>query len=256
MDRKQLDVNFFDRSAVENPWPLYEDIRAVGRVVWNEVIHGWMVPGFKDCWEVLTDDGDRFSAVPSDPQILPWFEAPTMISTDGADHQRLRTCLSPLFTRRAIAHWEKRVEEVVEQLLAPLAAGDPSLMPAAIEEALRWRSTVQMIPRVVAQDTVLAGTEIKVSEMVYTIIAAANRDPARWENPGQLDVRRERQAHYGFGYGSHLCLGAPLARLEAKVALQALLRLAPGFRLRGVDFGPSFFVRGPERGSLDVAVLA
>ena len=395
MDRKQLDVNFFDRSAIENPWPLYEDVRAVGRVVWNQVIHGWMVPGFKDCWEVLTDDGDRFSAVPSDPQILPWFEAPTMISTDGADHQRLRTCMSPLFTRRAIAHWEKRVEEVVEQLLAPLAAGDntydliadftmvptiivaemlgvpqerhgdfrrwsstivnnlswghedeaaravlrtastelnqylreeierhrreepddlltamikasgeggamnadevragavlllaagydttakllsnallafeknpdhrallvndPSLMPAAIEEVLRWRSTVQMIPRVTAQETVLAGTDIKAGEMVYTMIAAANRDPARWENPGQFDVRRERQAHYGFGYGSHLCLGAPLARLEAKVALQALLRLAPEFRLRGVDFGPSFFVRGPERGFLDVAVLA
>jgi cytochrome P450 len=113
-----------------------------------------------------------------------------------------------------------------------------------------------MSPRVVAQDTVLAGTDIKAGEMVYTMIAAANRDPARWDNPGQFDVRRERQAHYGFGYGSHLCLGAPLARLEAKVALQALLRLAPGFRLRGVDFGPSFFVRGPERGFLDVAVLA
>jgi cytochrome P450 len=137
-----------------------------------------------------------------------------------------------------------------------LLVNDPSLMPAAIEEVLRWRSTVQMIPRVVAQDTVLAGTDIKAGEMVYTMIAAANRDPARWDNPGQFDVRRERQAHYGFGYGSHLCLGAPLARLEAKVALQALLRLAPEFRLRGVDFGPSFFVRGPERGFLDVAVLA
>ncbi len=76
MDRKQLDVNFFDGSAIENPWPLYEDVRAVGRVVWNEVIGGWMVPGFKDCWEVLTDDGDRFSAVPTpltpDAAACPW----------------------------------------------------------------------------------------------------------------------------------------------------------------------------------------
>jgi cytochrome P450 len=119
-----MDINFFDRPAIENPWPLYEQVRATGRVVWNEIIHGWMVTGFDDCSQVLTDDGEQFSAIPSDPQVLPWFEAPTMISTDGADHVRLRKCLAPMFTRRAMAAWERRVEAVVEQLLAPLAAGD------------------------------------------------------------------------------------------------------------------------------------
>lgn len=394
MTRKQLDINFFDAAVIENPWPLYEDIRATGRVVWNDLIPGWVVPGFQDCWEVLTDDGERFSAIPSNPEILPWFEAPTMISTDGSEHQRLRACLSPLFTRRAIAHWEQRVEEVVEQLLAPLAAGDdtfdliadftmvptitvaemlgvpeerhgdfrrwsnaivsklafghenaearavlaqtaielnqylaeeierhrrerpddlltamvqasdegqmngdevragavlllvagyettakllsnalvafelnpeqrellvnsPDLMPAAIEEVLRWRSTVQALPRIVTKDTELAGTELKAGDMLYALVAAANRDPARWTDAGTFDVQRERQAHFGFGYGSHLCIGAPLARLEAKVALRALLRLAPNFRLRGVDLGPAFFTRGPESGFLEVAVRA
>lgn len=124
MSRTQLDINFFGRPAIENPWPLYEQVRAAGRVVWNEFIHGWMVTGFDDCARVLTDTGDQFSAVPSDPQVLPWFEAPTMISTDGADHQRLRKCLAPMFTRRAMESWERRVAAVVEQLLAPLAAGD------------------------------------------------------------------------------------------------------------------------------------
>jgi cytochrome P450 len=393
MSRKQLDINFFDRSTIENPWPRYEQARAAGRVVWNEIIHGWMVTGFDDCSQVLTDDGERFSAIPSDPQVLPWFEAPTMISTDGADHVRLRKCLASMFTRRAMTPWEPRVHAVVEQLLAPLAAGDttydliadftmvptiivaemlgvpqerhadfrrwsntivsnlawgheneqartamltaahelnaylreeiqrhrveqpddlftamirasgdgvmsddemraaavlllvagydttakllsnallafeenpgqrallvadPSLMPDAIEEVLRWRSTVQMIPRIVVKNMTFGDAEIKAGEMVYTIIAAANRDPSRWENPDIFDVRRPHQAHYGFGYGSHLCLGAPLARLEARIALQALLRLAPDFSLRGVDFGPSFFVRGPERGFLDVTAL-
>jgi len=136
-----------------------------------------------------------------------------------------------------------------------LLVADPSLMPDAIEETLRWRSTVQMIPRIAQKDMTLADAAIKAGEMVYTIIAAANRDPSRWDNPDVFDIRRPHQAHFGFGYGSHLCLGAPLARLEGKVALQALLRLAPEYRLRGVDFGPSFFVRGPERGFLDVTAL-
>jgi cytochrome P450 len=394
MTRGQLDVNFFDPAVIADPWPVYEDIRAAGRVVRNDLIPGWMVPGFQDCREVLTDDGMRFSEFPSDPEILPWFEAPTMISTDGAEHHRLRACLTPLFTRRRVDRWERRVEEVVEQLLAPLAAGDetfdliadftmvptiivaemlgvpeerhgdfrrwsnaivgnlafghenldaravlartavelnqylaeeierhrrerpddlltamvaasdegqlsgdevragavlllvagyettakllanslvafelnpgqrellvndPSLMPAAIEEVLRWRSTVQALPRIVTHDTELAGVELKAGDVLYALVAAANRDPGRWQNAGTFDVRRAQQAHFGFGYGSHLCIGAPLARLEAKVALGALLRLAPNFRLRGVDLGPAFFTRGPESGFLDVAVRA
>jgi cytochrome P450 len=121
---------------------------------------------------------------------------------------------------------------------------------------LRWRSTVQALPRIVARDTVLAGTEVAAGDMLYALVAGANRDPARWPDADAFDVRRERQAHFGFGYGQHLCLGAPLARLEAKVALQRLLQIAPDFRLRGVDLGPAFFTRGPERGYLDVAVQA
>jgi cytochrome P450 len=129
-------------------------------------------------------------------------------------------------------------------------------MPAAIEEVLRWRSTVQALPRIVTHDTELAGVELKAGDVLYALVAAANRDPGRWQNAGTFDVRRAQQAHFGFGYGSHLCIGAPLARLEAKVALGALLRLAPNFRLRGVDLGPAFFTRGPESGFLDVAVRA
>ena len=64
------------------------------------------------------------------------------------------------------------------------------------------------------------------------------------------------KSNLGFGFGPHLCLGAPLARLETKVALDRLLRLAPEYRLRGIDYGSSFFVRGPEQGVLDVSLRA
>jgi cytochrome P450 len=388
MDRAHLDVNLFEPAAVANPWPIYDQMRSAGRVVWNDAIRAWMVPGFGDCMEVLTEGGEIYTAAPSDPSDLPWFEAPTMVATDGAQHRRLRSCLAPMFTRRYIERWESRVEAVVEQLLAPLVEGerdydliadftmvptiivaellgipperhsdfrrwsntivnnvwwadaeaaraellaasselngylreeierhdrdkpddlltmmiessgeagkmnadevraaavlllaagydttakllanalvafeenpgqraalvaDPDLMPAAIEEVLRWRSTAQLIPRRVVRPAELAGTALAPGDAVYAVAAAANRDPSRWERADEFDINRPPKAHLGFGYGAHLCLGAPLARLEAKVALSALLRIAPDYELHGIEMGPSFFVRGPERGFL------
>ena len=124
----------------------------------------------------------------------------------------------------------------------------PTLVPTAIEECMRWSGPVQWGPRRVEHDAELAGVELAAGDHVYTFSAAANRDPRRWERADELDVMRETKAHLAFGYGPHLCLGAPLARLEVKVALEQLLRLAPDYRLRDVDFGNSVFIRGPERG--------
>jgi cytochrome P450 len=392
MTRAQLDIDFYSQEAVLNPFPLYEQARAAGRVVWNDALPGWMVTSYEDCQTVLTDNGTKYGEFGFNPEMFPWFEAPNMISVDGEVHQRLRRCLSPLFTRSAIAKWEDRVNAVVDELLAPIAAGassfdliadftmvptiivaamlgvpesrhddfrswsntivsglsfgheteetravlrvasaelnaylaeeierhkverpddlltalveiceagtisedevrstavllltagydttakvlsntlvafemnpeqrrmvaaDPSLVPDAIEEVLRWRGTVQCIPRLAYSDSVLAGTEIKTGEVIYAMIGAAGRDPERWDDPDTFDVTREVKTNFGFGYGPHLCLGAPLARLEAKVAIESMLRLAPEFKLSNLDFGPSFFVRGPESGTIEIAV--
>src|SRR5258708_8995278 len=113
------------------------------------------------------------------------------------------------------------------------------LMPAAIEEVLRWRSTVQALPRIVAKDTVLAGAELKAGDMLYALVAAANRDPARWGNPDVFDIRRERQAHFGFGYGAPLCLGAPAAPLAAQGALQRRPQTVPSVRLPAIGLATS-----------------
>jgi cytochrome P450 len=85
------------------------------------------------------------------------------------------------------------------------------------------------------------------------MVAAANRDPSRWEDPNRFDVTRPFQANLGWGGGPHVCIGASLARLEIKIAVEELLKIAPEYRLRDLDYGESFFVRGPEKGVIERA---
>jgi cytochrome P450 len=391
--RNQLDFNVFDPAYKDDPYPLYEEIRAVGDVVWNDRLPGWTVVGFDQALTVFSNQGECFEQLAGDPEMTPWMQAPNMITVDGSYHRRLRGALSPLFTRSAVARWEKRVSEVVEGMLAPLVAGndsfdlisdftllptvivadmlgvpaeryddfrrwshnivtnlswgyesdeirvllqetsaeindylrdeirrhrreqpddlltfmlnlsgdkamtddeilstavllltagydttaktmsnclialernpdqrrrvsaDPSLVPAAIEEGMRWFGPVQWHgPRKVVKATVVDGMELTSGELVHVLTGGANRDPRRWSQPERFDVFREAKSHLAFGYGPHLCLGAPLARLETKVAIEQLLRVAPEYQLRDIDFGDSVFVRGPERGIVDVGV--
>ena len=390
MSRLQLDSNFFDPSFLEDPYPFYDEIRAVGNVVWNDVVKGWVIVGFEEATSVMADGGERIAILSGDPELTFWFEGPNMIAADGADHKRLRGALAPLFTKAATTKWERRVREVVHDLLAPLVSGnrsfdlisdftvlptlivsemlgipddrqddfqrwshdivtnlafghedeeglavlrrasteinaflkeeikrhereqtddlftymtrlegeyamspdeirstavlllaagydttakamsnalialernpdqrrmvaeDLSLVPAAIEESLRWFGPVQWNPRRAKQDFVLDGQEISTGDVLYPMNAAANRDPRRWPDPDRFDIHREPKTHLGFGYGPHLCLGAPLARLEAKVAIEELLRLVPEYRLSHLDFGRSAFIRGPERGVVEL----
>lgn len=382
----RYDVNLFDPAVVADPYPAYEEIRRLSRVVRNEALGIWMVPGYDDGMEILTDSGDRFREM-NTPELTPWFEGSNMIAVDGPEHTRLRRCLSPFFTRQAVARWSRRVEEVVDQLLLPLVrdnatfdivsdftmiptvivaemlgvpeqhyedfrrwshtivanlsyghedettgalikeigveandylseeierhrrerpddlmtamiemadmsaaeirstalllvlagydttakllanslvvladhpaqrasiAEDPRLLPAAIEEVIRWAGVTHINPREVAQDTVLGATDLKAGDILYVLHAAANRDPSRWPRPLEFDPGREVKAHLGFGFGAHLCLGAPLARLEAKIALGRLLALAPDYQVRDIDYGTGALVRGPEHGFVKV----
>ena len=131
-------------------------------------------------------------------------------------------------------------------------AADLTLVPAAIEESLRWLGPVQWNPRRTAVDTEVAGIPVASGEVMYVMVAAANRDPRRWPDANSFDLHREIKSHLAFGHGPHLCLGAPLARIETKVAIEQLLKVAPEYRLRDLDMGRSIFIRGPERGVVDV----
>lgn len=133
---------------------------------------------------------------------------------------------------------------------------DPSLIPNAVEEVLRWQSPTQAIVRVAVEDTELAGTRFKRGDVIYTMLGAANRDPRRWADPQRFDIGRELKPHLAFTTGRHVCIGAALARLEARVALEALLAAAPDYRLRDIDYGDAFFARGPVHGAIDIGDLA
>jgi cytochrome P450 len=125
----------------------------------------------------------------------------------------------------------------------------PDLLPGAIEEVLRFRSPVQAVFRVTRREATLSGTTIPAGQLVLAFVGAANRDPARFADPDRFDIERRPNAHIAFGHGIHYCVGAPLARLEARVALTELLALP---RLSLLDDEPwqprrAFHVHGPSQ---------
>src|SRR2546430_16784831 len=104
---------------------------------------------------------------------------------------------------------------------------EPALLPSAVEELLRWDSPVQRTGRITATDVELGGTLIPKGALVSAVLGAANRDPAHFPEPDRLDLARPDNRHLAFGWGIHFCLGAPLARVEAQIAIGALARRLP-----------------------------
>jgi pimeloyl-[acyl-carrier protein] synthase len=104
---------------------------------------------------------------------------------------------------------------------------DPGLIDSAVEEFLRYDSPVQMTDRVATVDCEIAGQPIRKGKVVGLLLGAANRDPARFADPDRLDLGRQENHHLSFGHGAHFCLGAALARVEAQIAIGALLRRFP-----------------------------
>lgn len=393
-DAPEFAFNLFDPAVKADPYPLYEEMRATGRVVRNPFLGGqYMVPGYEDVCALLSDP-DTFGSGQlgggvgmgggAAGNIL---AAPTMLTTDPPDHERLRGAVARAFTPRSVSSLEPRMREVATELVAPLRDGasydvvvdlgeklpvliiaemlgvstsdlddfvawshglmmvldvfaspeqaqhasdcskqlhdyfaieaarrrddpndgdlvgrlvsanadgqlseaellsscvllllggnetttklitnaalalsrhpderarvvsDRGLLATTVDEACRYDTPVQGNGRIAAKAVEFAGFDIPQGSLLVGLLGAANRDPARFDDARRLDVGRDPNPHLSFGRGIHFCLGATLARLEARAAVDALLDAAPEFAVDEDElvYGPTFFFHAPTR---------
>ena len=109
---------------------------------------------------------------------------------------------------------------------------DPSLIPGAVEELLRWETPVTAVPRVVKKDVEIRGFQLKEGDLVTLLLGAANIDDEHFEGAEAVDFERGRNIHLSFGGGPHRCLGSHLARMELQVAMEEWHRRIPEYRIR------------------------
>jgi cytochrome P450 len=164
----------------------------------------------------------------------------SLLSQAEIDGEKLPAELVVSFLRQLINAAGDTTYRATSSLLAGLLTNpeqleavrnDRSLIPAAIEEALRWEPPVSVGMRMTLSDTELGGVKIPKGSEINAMIGAYNRDPARYENPDQYNIYRKPQRHMAFIYGQHVCIGQHLARLEMTRALNALLDRLPNLRL-------------------------
>lgn len=132
---------------------------------------------------------------------------------------------------------------------------DPSLIPQLLEEVLRLEGSTKQTARLARRDTKIGDLPVPAGTRILVALAAANRDPSRWDNPGDFELDRPKiKEHVAFGRGKHVCAGAPLARVEVRIILEKLLAYTSNIDLdetvhgprgqRTLNFEPSFIIRG------------
>ena len=124
---------------------------------------------------------------------------------------------------------------------------NPALIESTVDEALRYDSSILKQSRVASVDTTIGREFIKKGDYIHLMIAAANRDPERFSSPNAFEITRNDQGHLSFGHGIHFCIGAPLARLEAKIAIKHLLQRLSNFEILTpqIRYAEIFAIRKP-----------
>jgi cytochrome P450 len=135
-----------------------------------------------------------------------------------------------------------------------LLRAKPALISGAVEEAMRYCSSLQLMPRFAMAGAEIGGVRLDAGEPALILMAAANRDPAKFANPDQFDITRHPNEHLGFGEGIHFCIGAHLSRLELAVAIATLLERFPRLRLADPQARPAYKGSSMVRGVAELRV--
>jgi pimeloyl-[acyl-carrier protein] synthase len=162
-----------------------------------------------------------------------------LIAAEDEGHQLSEAELVSMCVLLLVAGHETTVNLIANGMLALLRdpaararlQADPGLARGAVEELLRYDSPVQFTSRHALTDLDVGGRRVRAGETVVAVLGAANRDPAQFPDPDRLDLARAPNRHLAFGGGIHFCLGAPLARMEAAIAIPAMLARLPGLTL-------------------------
>ena len=126
-------------------------------------------------------------------------------------------------------------------------------MPSAVEELVRYEPPIQQDTRLLTEDVTVRGRHLERGQTAILARAAANRDPLQFDRPEQLDLARAENRHLGFGWGIHFCLGAPLARVEASIAVRALLDACPRMELIApIEWWDNLSLRCPRSVMVDL----
>jgi cytochrome P450 family 142 subfamily A polypeptide 1 len=213
------------------------------------VIHPDLVPVMTDFFATTTELVNAKRADPQDDLISLWATTPgwdtkhvldeTILLLDGGA-ETTRTVIGSMIRELALQPEQRRI--LIER---------PELLAAtAVEEFIRWVSPISNMRRTVTEDHELHGQRLAAGDQLLLLYAAANRDPRVFDRPDELDVTRPNSRHLAFGTGTHVCLGAHLARLEIRVAFEELLRRMPDWEL--ADPGeprilPATFARAYDR---------
>lgn len=145
-------------------------------------------------------------------------------------------------TRTVIAHGLRALTDHPDSWEA--MATDPTIIPQAVEEMIRWVTPLNNMFRQVHHDTEIAGTQLQAGDRVALIYPAANRDPAVFDHPDTFDISRDPNPHVAFGHGTHFCLGANLARIELRLLFEELTRRVTNLRvITEPDIEPNIFAR-------------
>ena len=232
----------------------------------NEVVRGLGDGTFEDrkASERAGEELERyFEAVIAARRIAPKDDLISALAAaeDAGDRLKRNELLSTL-TLLLVAGNETTTNLISNATLALLRNPDqlellrraPEKVPDAIDEFLRYDSPVQMTSRIARTDRELAGHRIRAGQQLILLLASANRDPEAFPDPDRLDVTRTDVRHVAFSHGIHFCLGAQLARLEAGLALEALISRFPKFTLlpQEIPWRNNTILRGPKALWLDL----